>query len=403
MSKEKSILSKRAESISPSLTLAITAKAKKLKSEGVSIIGFGAGEPDFGTPDYIIEAAKTALDKNLTKYTESSGTLELRTAIAKKLLKDNGLTYDPKQIIVSNGGKHALLNAVLAVCDEGDEVLIPAPYWLTYPELVKMAGATPVFIESQAKNNFKITAEELNNAITDKTKLLILNSPSNPTGAVYSRSELSALAKVIVERDILVISDEIYERLVYNGAEHVSIASFGEEIKKRTILVNGLSKCYSMTGWRVGYLAADNEITKAIDGLQSHGTSNINTIAQYASVAALSSEKGEEFLTKMVIVYDERRKYMVDKIKTIENLDCIVPDGAFYVFVDITKLVGKTSKGRAIKDALDVTEFMLESGIAVIPGNPFGADFYIRLSYAIDIKDIKEGLSRIEQFVQGLV
>jgi len=394
----KKTLSKRAESISPSLTLAITAKAKRLKAEGVSIVGFGAGEPDFGTPQYIIDAAKAALDKNFTKYTESSGIPQLRKAVADKLLADNGLSYSEKQIIICNGGKHALLNAMLAVCGRGDEVLIPSPYWLTYPELVKMADARPVPMLTKAKNDFKITADELRWSIGPRTKALVLNSPNNPTGAVYSEQELKAIAEVVVEKDILVISDEIYEKLVYGGAKHVSIASFGEEIMNRTILVNGLSKCYSMTGWRVGYVAAPPEIAAAIDGLQSHGTSNINTIAQYASLAALTCDEGEKFLSNMREEYEERRKYIISRLDGIEQLTYIVPEGAFYIFVGVGKLLGKSYNGKKLTDAMDVADHMLEAGIAVIPGNAFGAKDYIRLSYAISREDIAEGLTRIENF-----
>ncbi len=403
MSKGSRALSARAAGITPSLTLAITAKAKKMKQDGISVIGFGAGEPDFGTPEYIIRAAKAALDKNFTKYTESSGMPQLRAAIAEKLRRENGVSYQPAQIIVSNGGKHALLNAVLAVCEAGDEVLIPSPYWLTYPELVRTADAKSVFVPTKAENGFKLTAAELERAVTPATKAVILNSPNNPTGAVYTRQELEALARVIVEKDLIVISDEIYEKMVYGGAEHISIASLGEEIKERTILVNGLSKCYSMTGWRVGYVAAPLHIAKAIDGLQSHGTSNINSIAQAAALEALTSAEGESFLSDMLRTFDGRRQYIEARIDAIPGLGCIKPQGAFYVFADISALLGKSYGGKVLNDSLDAAEAMLDAGVAVVPGSAFGSPDYIRLSYAIDKADIEEGLNRIEDFVSKYV
>ncbi len=302
----KNMISHRAANITPSVTLAITAKAKKMKADGISVIGFGAGEPDFGTPDFIVEAAKKALDENFTKYTPSSGMPALRQAIADKLRRENGLFYEPSQIIVSNGAKHSLFNAMAATVDPGDEVIIPSPYWLTYPELVRLCDGVPVFVLTEEELGFKLSPAALEAAITPKTKWLILNSPSNPTGAVYSREELSALAEVCVRRDIGVISDEIYEKLVYAGAEHISIASL-PGMAERTVVVNGLSKSCAMTGWRIGYLAAPKEIAKAVDGLQSHATSNANSIAQAASVAAITNPEEDRFLHRMVEAYDARR------------------------------------------------------------------------------------------------
>lgn len=389
----------RAKGISPSLTLAITAKAKKMKAEGASVIGFGAGEPDFNTPQYIIEAAKKALDKGLTKYTESSGITDLKRAIVSKLEKENDLIYAINQIIISNGAKHSLYNAVLALIDKGDEVLIPSPYWLTYPELVKLAGGVPKYIQTKQEDGFKVTPEELSKAVTKKTKMFILNSPSNPTGTVYTREELAALGKILTEKNIWIISDEIYEKLIYGG-KHVSIASLSQELYNRTIVVNGLSKSYSMTGWRIGYLAAPKEITDAIDAIQSHATSNPNTIAQYASVEAMTNPEGKAFLEEMVKTFDERRKFMVEKINSIENVSCFEPMGAFYVMMNIAKLKGKNYKGQKICGSLDLAEKMLDFGVAVIPGIAFGADDYVRLSYAISLKDIEEGLNRIEKFVK---
>lgn len=401
--KNTDLLAARAGTITPSLTLAITAKAKKLKAEGISIIGFGAGEPDFNTPDYIIEACKKALDKGLTKYTESSGILDLKKAICEKFKKDNNLNYTPANIIVSNGAKHSLFNAVSAIINDGDEVIIPSPYWLTYPELVKMAGGVPVFVETTEENGFRLTASQLKAAINEKTKAIILNSPSNPTGSIYSEEDLKSLVSVLEESEIFIISDEIYEKLVYNGKKHVSIAALSEKLFKKTIVVNGMSKSYSMTGWRMGYLAAPKEIAEVIDAIQSHATSNPNTMTQYAAIAALTDAKGEEFLSEMVKTFDSRRKFMFEKVNSIKNLSAIEPNGAFYVMVNISKLIGKTFNGSEIKGSLDLTEKLLDARVAVIPGIAFGDDNFIRLSYAISLEDIAEGLNRIESFVKQVI
>lgn len=398
----RKVLSRRAKEISPSLTLEITAKAKKMKEEGISVIGFGAGEPDFGTPQYIADAAKAALDLGFTKYTPAAGTVELRKAIARKLEADNDITYAHNQIVVSTGGKQCLFNAIFAMVEPGDEVIIPSPFWLTYPELVKMAGAKPVFVQTLEQNGFKLTAEQLKGAITKHTKMLILNSPNNPTGAVYSKQELEALAKVIVESDIFCISDEIYEKLVYGDEEHVSIASLGADIYNRTVTINGFSKSYAMTGWRMGYLAAPKPIADAVSSIQSHTTSNPNSITQCAATVALSDPQGEGFLCRMKEAYDERRKYMVDRINAIEGISCNEPKGAFYVFVNVSELLGKVYKQFTVHDAIDLAQYMLDEGVAVIPGNAFGADDHIRLSYAISLEDIREGLDRIERFVRLL-
>ncbi len=393
----KNMISHRAANITPSVTLAITAKAKKMKADGISVIGFGAGEPDFGTPDFIVEAAKKALDENFTKYTPSSGMPALRQAIADKLRRENGLFYEPSQIIVSNGAKHSLFNAMAATVDPGDEVIIPSPYWLTYPELVRLCDGVPVFVQTEEALGFKLSPAALEAAVTPKTKWLILNSPSNPTGAVYSREELSALAEVCVRRDIGVISDEIYEKLVYAGAEHVSIASL-PGMAERTVVVNGLSKSCAMTGWRIGYLAAPKEIAKAVDGLQSHATSNANSIAQAASVAAITNPEEDRFLHRMVEAYDARRKFMFQAVSAIPGLSCHEPKGAFYLFVNVSGILGRTCRGKVLKDAVDVADQMLESGVAVVPGNAFGAPDHIRLSYALSMEDIREGMKRIAAF-----
>lgn len=393
-------IANRAKGVSPSLTLAITAKSKKMKEDGIDVISFSAGEPDFNTPDYIIEAAKVALDKGMTKYTPSSGTLNLRKAICEKLKKDNNLDYSPNQIVVSNGAKHSLYNAMQAIVNPGDEVIIPAPYWLTYPELVKLSDGIPVAVNTCEKNGFKLTAEELEKAITPKTKALIFNSPSNPTGSVYSKAEITALAKVIEKAGIYVISDEIYEKLVYDGAQHYSIAECSPKLYEKTVIVNGVSKTYAMTGWRIGYTASNKEIANAIDNMQSHTTSNANSIAQYATQVALSSEKGNEFLRVMQDAFTKRRQFMLERIKAMSIVSCVEPHGAFYVMMKVSGLFNKAIDGKVMKTAQDVAELMLDKvNVAVIPGESFGADEYIRLSYAISEKDIKTGLDSIEKFV----
>ncbi|HEY8443346.1 MAG TPA: pyridoxal phosphate-dependent aminotransferase [Clostridia bacterium] len=393
-------LAKRTAKISSSLTLAITAMAKKMKAEGIDVVGFGAGEPDFNTPEYIIDAAKEALDKGFTKYTASSGMPQLKEAICKKFLVDNGLKYEPSQIIVSNGAKHSLYNAMLAIIDPGDEVIIPAPYWLTYPELVKMCDGEPVIVDT-VEDGFKLTPEKLKKAITPKTKAIIINSPSNPTGIVYTKEELWALAEVIEKTDIYVISDEIYEKLVYDGYQHYSIAAYSPKLYKQTIVVNGVSKTYSMTGWRIGYLAADKEIAQAIDNMQSHSTSNASSISQYATIAALTQES--DFLDKMVKTFDERRRLIVDYINSLPYVWCLEPKGAFYVMVNISKIFGKTIEGESIDSAQKAAELMLKHAkIAVVPCESFGAPEYIRLSYATSKDDIQKGLGRLKEFLENL-
>ena len=395
-------VSRKVKEIAPSLTLEITAKAKKMKAEGISVIGFGAGEPDFNTPDYIIQSAKKALDIGFTKYTPASGTAELKKAVCDKFLKDNGLKYDPDQIVISPGAKSSLYHAICAVVDEDDDVILPSPFWLTYPELVKLAGGKVIYVKTAKENGYKITADQLKKAITPKTKCLILNSPNNPTGAVYSYEELSAIAKVAEESGIYVISDEIYEKLIYGGEKHYSIASFGEYMKEHTVIINGVSKSYSMTGWRIGYLAAPKDIAKAVSSMQSHTTSNACSIAQYASVAALSDPEGEKFINEMQKVFDERRKYMYDRLKKVQGIVCPEPKGAFYIFPDVSALYGKTFEGQKITGSLSFADCALKKGVAVVPGIAFGDDNCIRLSYAISIEDIKEGLDRLIDFIKEL-
>ena len=395
-------VSKKVGGIAPSLTLEITAKAKKMKSEGISVIGFGAGEPDFNTPEYIINAAKKALDIGFTKYTPAAGTPELKKAICDKFLKDNGLTYQPNQIVVSSGAKSSLYHAICALVDEGDDVILPSPFWLTYPELVKLAGGNCIYVQTKRENGFKITAQELQQAVTPKTKCLILNSPNNPTGAIYTEEEIKAIAKVVEDAGIWVISDEIYEKLVYEGEKHYSIACVNEYLKEHTVIINGMSKTYSMTGWRLGYLAAPNEVAKAISSMQSHTTSNACSITQYASTVALTDAEGDVFIENMQKVFDERRKLMIEELKDVEDIVCIKPLGAFYVFIDVSGLYGKTYEGTEITGSLSFADCALKKGVALIPGIAFGDDNCIRLSYAISIEDIKEGLARLKSFIKEL-
>ncbi len=393
----KKEISNKLKSIQPSVTLAITAKAKSLKAQGVDIIGFGAGEPDFRTPKHIRDAAIDAIENESIGYTAASGMDSLKQAICDKLKRDNNLEYTKDQIVVSNGAKHSLFNTLSAICNPGDEVIVPNPYWVSYPELVSLVDAKPVFVECPEEAEFKYTLEALEAAITDKTKAIILNTPNNPTGTAYKKEDLKAIADLAVKHNIYVISDEIYEKLLYEG-EHTSIASFNEDIKDLTIVVNGVAKAYAMTGWRIGYTACNKEIAKAMSNFQSHATSNPNTIAQYATIAALNAP--EDTLNEMVSAFKERRDYMVEKINSIENLSCLKPQGAFYVMVNISKLIGKTINGKVINNSIEFADYLLEDAkVAVVPGIGFGNDNYIRLSYATSLDNIKEGLNRIEKAI----
>lgn len=395
-------ISERAKNISPSLTLAITAKAKAMKAQGLDVVSFGAGEPDFNTPDYIIEAAKYALDKGMTKYTPVAGTIELRKAICDTFKRDHGLDYTPDQIVVSTGGKQTLRNACEAIINPGDEVILPAPYWLTYPELVKMSGGKCVYIHADISNDFKITPEQLAAAITPRTKAFIFNNPSNPNGTVYTPEETAALARVLEDKEIYIISDEIYEKLVY-GVKFTSIAAVSEKIKEKTIICTGLSKTYSMTGWRMGYSAAPLKVAKAMSSIQSHTTSNANSIAQYASYVALTDPRGAEFLSKMQKTFDERRKLIVSLVRGIKGLSCNEPKGAFYLMVDVSGTFGKKCDGDVINNSSDFCAKLLEKAlVAAVDGAAFGAPSCVRLSYAISEADIRKGLSRIAEFVASL-
>ena len=397
----KNRIANRMSALAPSLTLAISAKAKAMKQAGESVVSFGVGEPDFNTPEHIINAAKNALDNGHTKYTPSSGLLPLRKAICEKFEKDNGLVYEPSQIIVSNGAKHSIFNACYAVLEEGDEVIIPAPYWLTYPEVVKVCGAMPVYIDCKKENKFKFSAEDLKAAITPKTKMLIFNSPSNPTGAVYTEEEVRAIAKVCEEAEIFVLADEIYETLCYNGVKAFSIAKCSEKMKDLTITVNGVSKTYAMTGWRVGYLAAPKDVAKAIDSFQSHATSNACSISQYATIEALKST--DEEIQGMVDVFDQRRAKLLKLIAEIDGVQAVEPDGAFYVMMVVGGLYGKSYNGKKIENSIDFADVLLDAEkVATVPGISFGAGDCVRLSYALGEADIEEGLKRIKRFVENL-
>jgi aspartate aminotransferase len=386
-------ISNRAASLSPSLTLAIDAKAKQMKAEGQDVVGFGAGEPDFDTPQHIKDAAAKALAEGFTKYTPSSGIPELRQAIADKFQRENGLRYKPSQIIVSCGGKHSCYNTVLATCQEGDEVIIPAPYWLSYPEMVKLAGATPVIVPTTDATEFKITPDRLRAAITPRTRLFILNSPSNPTGTVYTPEEIRALGDVCVDQGVLIMSDEIYEHLLYDGAVHRSVAGVSPAHYEHTIVVHGFAKAWSMTGWRLGFLAAPEPIAKAIDAIQSHSTSNPTSFAQKGAVAALTGP--QDHLKSWLAEFDRRRSYAWEKLNRIPGVTCVNSKGAFYLFPNIRRT------------GLKSTEFcarLLEAEkVAAVPGIAFGADDYIRLSYATSMANIEKGLDRLERFCRTLV
>lgn len=394
-------VSRRCTGITPSATLAIDARAKALKAQGQHIIGFAAGEPDFPTPEYICEAAREAIALGMTRYTPTSGTLELRKAICEKFSRDNSLQYTPEQIIVSGGAKQSLLNAFIAVLDPGDEVLLPAPCWVSYPEMIRIAGGVPIIIKTEEGNDFLPTIEQFHAKITPRTKAILINSPCNPTGCVYPESLLREIAAFAVEKELFVISDEIYEKLIYDGEKHVSIASFGDDIKAQTVVVNGVSKTYAMTGWRIGYAAGPLRLVNAMASYQSHAASNPNSIAQYASTAALKN--GEAIISAMRDAFDERRKFMVKRIGEIGGLSCVAPHGAFYVMLNVTKLLGRRYQGQDIGDTLALSSLLLDvSKVAVVPGDPFEAPGYVRLSYAISREDIEQGLHAIEGFIRKL-
>lgn len=394
-------LSKRAAAVKPSSTLAITAKAKELRAQGKDVVGFGAGEPDFNTPENICEAAIAAINDGFTKYTPASGINELKDAICKKFKSFNGLDYTPEQIVISNGGKHSLTNIFTAIINPGDEVIIPAPYWLSYPEIVKLANGVPVIVKTTKEQGFKLTASALENAITDKTKAVVLNTPNNPTGMLYTEEELRAIAKVVVEKDIYVVADEMYENLVYGEQKHISIASFGKDIYDRTITCSGLAKSYAMTGWRIGYTGSSKEIAKMMSSVQSHQTSNPNSIAQKAAVEALNGP--QDSVEKMHAEFDKRRKYMYERVCKMPYVSTIEPMGAFYVFIDASEVLSKSYKGEKVGTVAKMADILINDyNTAVIPCADFGFDTHIRLSYAISIEQIEKGLDRIESFLNEL-
>lgn len=383
-------LADRILKVGASATLEITAKAKKMQKEGIDVVSFGAGEPDFDTPRNIKEAAKKAIDEGATKYTPAGGSVELKEAICGKFKTDNNLEYKPSQVIISCGAKHSIYNIIQVLCQKGDEVLIPSPYWVSYPEMARLAEATPVFINTSREKNFKLTERELKRAITKKTKLLILNSPSNPTGAVYSQDELFLISEIAVDKGIYVMSDEIYEKILFDGARHVSIASFNKKIYDRTITVNGVSKTYSMTGWRIGYLAGPQEIATAVDNLQSHSTSNPTSISQKAALEAINGN--QDFIAMMTGEFKKRRDYMVERLSEIKGFSPFNPAGAFYVFCEITKT--------GLNSVELCTRLLNEAKVAVVPGAGFGWDNYVRFSFATSMENIKKGLDRIGQWAK---
>lgn len=394
-------LSKKAQSIESSVTLAITAKAKELKESGVDIVSFSAGEPDFNTPKNIIDAAIKAMENGNTKYTNTNGVISLREAICKKFKDDNGLVYNPSQIVVSTGAKQSIANALLAILNPGDEVIIPTPYWVSYPELVALADGKAVFVESHEEYSYKFTKENLEKVVTSKTKAIILNTPNNPTGAVYSRSELVEIAEFAEKYNLIIISDEIYEKLIYGEKKHISIASISQDAYERTIVINGLSKSYAMTGWRLGYCGASEKIARLMTNIQSHMTSNVCSITQYAAIEALSGSQDK--VNEMIIEFEKRRDYMVETLKNIKKFSIIEPEGAFYIMINIDKCLGKEINGQKIENSMDFSSKLLEyEKVAVIPGKAFGLDNYIRVSYATSMELIEKGLKRINKFIDKL-
>jgi len=385
-------ISQRAASLAPSLTLAIDSKAKAMKAAGEDVVGFGAGEPDFDTPQHIKDAAAKALASGFTKYTPSSGIPELREAIADKFKRENGLTYKPSQVIVSCGGKHSCYNVILATCEAGDEVIIPAPYWLSYPEMVKLAGAKPVIIQTSDKTEFRVTPEQLRAAITPNTRLFVLNSPSNPTGSVYTPEEVKALGDICVEKNVLIMSDEIYEHLLYDNAKVKSVASFSPAHQEHTIIVHGFAKAWSMTGWRLGFLAAPEPIAKAIDAVQSHSTSNPTSFAQKGGVAALTGS--QDHLKTWLVEFDKRRRYAHAKLSAMPGVTCVNAQGAFYLFPNISRT--------GLKSAEFCARLLEQEKVAAVPGIAFGADDYIRLSYATSLANIEKGLERMDKLCRTL-
>ena len=394
-------LSKKANSISPSITLEITGKANELKAQGVNVMSFAAGEPDFNTPRNIIEAAIKAMDDGYTKYTKTSGIVELRKAICKKLHQENNLNYSEEQIVVSTGAKQCLANTFLAILNKGDEVILQNPCWVSYTELIKLADGVPVIVNCDENDGYKLSAKNIEKAVTSKTKAILLNSPHNPTGIVYKKNELEEIAQIAKKYNLIIISDEIYEKLIYDGEEHVSIASLSEDAYERTIVINGLSKTYVMTGWRVGYTASSTKLAKVMSSVQSHMTSNVCSISQYAALEALTGP--QDSINMMKNAFEERRNFMMKKLEGIDEVSFIKPQGAFYIMVDITYFIGKSINGIKINNSIEFAKILLEEEkVAVIPGAAFGLENFIRLSYATSMEVIEEGLDRIKSFLGKL-
>jgi len=395
-------LSKLAKTLKPSATLAITAKAKDLKSKGIDIIGFGAGEPDFDTPENIKSSAKISIDEGFTKYTAASGIIELKEAIRERIHSDYGIDYQNNEILVGSGAKHVLYNLFNVLVDNGDEVLIPSPYWVSYPEQVKICGGIPVILETSQETGFKITKEQIQSKCSNKTKILVLNFPSNPTGSTYNREELMQIAKVAQEKDLIVISDEIYDKIVYSGIKHVSFPELSNDAKERTILVNGVSKTYSMTGWRIGYAAGNPKVISAMSNLSGQSTSNPTSISQKAAIEAFSGT--QEKVKEMLAEFETRKNYISSYLNEIKDIKCFVPDGAFYVFPNISAYFGKKYNNKVITNSLEFTDFLLDvAKVAVVPGVEFGSDSHIRISYATSMSDIKQGLERIKESLSTLI
>lgn len=394
-------ISKKFQSVTPSSTLAMTAKVNEMKANGINVVGFGAGEPDFNTPEHIREAAIKAINDGFTRYTPASGTKDLKKAVADKFQRENGLSYGIENIVISNGAKHSLMNALGVILNPGDEVIIPTPCWVSYPEMVKLNDGVPVLLKSSEEEGFVVSAEKIASAITDKTRAVIINTPSNPTGMIYSEEELRKIADLCVEKNIYVISDEIYEHLIYDGGKHVSIASFNDKIKDLTIIINGVSKTFAMTGWRIGYTASNATLAKAMGSVQSHATSNPNSIAQKATEAALSGSMGT--VLAMRSEFEKRRTYMVNRINTLNGVSCLMPQGAFYVMMNIKELFGKTINGKTITGSNSFAEILLDEAlVSVIPCIDFDSDEHVRWSYATSMENIKEGLDRLEAFLNKL-
>lgn len=392
-------ISKKALAVSPSSTLAIDSKFKAMKAEGIDVVGFGTGEPDFDTPENIKKAAIAALDRGFTKYTPASGTLDLKKAVCRKFKRDNGLDYEPSQIVVSNGAKHSLMNVFTAICDPGDEVIVPSPYWVSYTEMVRLADGVPVIVQTSEDSGFKLSPEDFEKAITPRTRAIIINSPSNPNGMVYSKDDLKALADIALKHGLYIISDEVYEHLVYDGHTHTSIASFGPEYKETTIVVNAVSKTYAMTGWRIGYTACSEPLAKAMANIQSHGTSNPNSIAQAAAVEALDGDLSAVMEMKKAFI--ERRNYMYERINAIDGVSCKMPEGAFYIMMNISKLKGRTIYGKKIETSDDFAAILLDKAlVAVVPCSGFGNDDFVRWSYATSMESIIKGMDRLEKLIK---